>query len=97
MPEQPQPQPAQTVLKPFDDGYIFKFCDHPSEPGRFVLFTEDKRPIGVIQSAAIADLICQAVKALFIAHQAQQQARAEQEHAAELAAQEMQEANEPAN
>lgn len=84
------PLPKQTTLTPFEDGYIFKFTRHPTEPGRFVLFTSEKQPVGVIEGAPIADLICQAVKALFMAAQLREDAAAEQELAAELAESEAQ-------
>lgn len=67
---QPLPEQQQQLrLQAFSDGYIFKFTPHPTEPGRFVLFDTNKQPVGVIGSAPIADLICQAVKMLFDAVQ----------------------------
>lgn len=78
-------QPKQLVLRPFADGNIFKFVPHPTEPGRAVLITSEGRAVGVIDGAPIADLICQAVKTLFAAVQASQDAKADQEHAATLA------------
>ncbi len=58
---------AQLRLQAFDDGYIFKFTGHPVEKGRFVLFDRVNQPVAVVNSAPIADLLCQSVKMLFAA------------------------------
>lgn len=73
-------EPGPVTLTPFPDGYVFKFSENPARPGTFVVYDVMSRPVAICQRCEYADLICNAVRLLFMAaaeNQRRQQAAAE--------------------
>lgn len=75
----------QAVIGP--DGYVLKFAPHPKRADLFALFDSNGVTVGLVNNPGMASLICEALKLVSEAHRAcaAEDAKADQEHAAELA------------
>jgi len=64
----PKPPPEQPInLTPFPDGFVFKFTPHPTKPGAFVVHDVNGNVVAICSRFGYADLICNAVRMLFMA------------------------------
>jgi len=61
------PAPEPINLTPFPDGFVFKFGSHPSKPGAFVVHDVNGNVVAICSRFGYADLICNAVRMLFMA------------------------------
>lgn len=67
------PQQENYTVRPFPDGFIFKYTHNPTQPGTFVLFDSQRKPIAVVESPAICNMLCNAAKLMFDLAMAEQQ------------------------
>lgn len=63
------PKAEPLNLTPFPDGYIYKFSPNPAKRGTFVLFTVDQVVVAVTPDPQVANVLCEAMRMLFLAHQ----------------------------
>lgn len=62
------PEPVKLQIKVDREGFVYRWSESPSKKGQFVLYDIDGQIQAITASPAVADLICNALRLLSLAH-----------------------------